>query len=220
MYQDGRVLFVAAQETPVTRLDPRLLPGARQVLATHGLSGLTLERLSSASGVSRMTLHRRGVSLPQVVEALVADAGQEYLRAVLPPLTGPGDAATRLEAVLQATFAAAERHLPLLAGMFARPDSVFHDRPGPDTRPDAPVASTAVFTAPFARLLQDGAADGSLRAVRDLDVSAAALFNVAGWGYVHLRHSQHWDADHAADAVLDLVLPGLHARPSGRGGTT
>jgi len=209
MYQDDRVLFMVAQEGSPVASDPRLLLGARQVLAEHGLSGLTLERLSASSGVSRMTLHRRRVTLPEVVEALVADAGREYLTAVLPALTGPADAAARLRLVLLATFGVADRHLPLLAGLFHRPDSIFHDPQPEAAGPDAAIASTDLFTGPLSRILRDGAADGSLRAVRDPDLSAAALFNVAGWGYVHLRHAQHWPHGMAADAVLDLVLPGL-----------
>lgn len=207
------MLIVPAQET-VTSFDPRLLPGAQQVLADAGLSGLTLERLSAASSVSRMTLHRRGVTVPQVVEALIADAEREYLEAVLPALTGSGNAAERLRAVLLATFHAADRHLPLLAGLFSRPDSVFHDTPTSQEPGDAPVASTDLFTAPIARLFRDGTADHSLRTVADPDVAAATLFNIAGWGYVHLRHAQRWTSQQAGDAVLELVLPGLLPSPN------
>lgn len=195
---------------PEQAVDPRLLVGARRVVAEHGLTGLTLERLAAASGISRMTLHRRGVTVPGIVEALLADIGQEYLTAVLPALTGPADAGTRLRDVLFAIFGVADRHLPLLAGLYPRADSVFHDPPGRDAA-DGAVPSTTLFTAPIERLLRDGAADGTLRAVEDPAVTAAALFNVAGWGYVHMRHAQRWPADRAAAAVLDLMLPGLGA---------
>lgn len=184
---------------------PQLLPAARAVLAEHGLSGLTLERLSGASGISRMTLHRKGVTLSDVVDALVADTGQRYLSAVLPALTVPGTAAERLCAVLTAMFVVADDHLPLLAGLFARPDSVFHD----SAADGEPVGTSELFTRPIARLLRDGALDHSLRAVDDPDTTAAAIFNVAGWGYVHLRHAQRWTAEQAAASILEIVLPGL-----------
>lgn len=217
MYHNVRVSIVSSQAGTVAAPDRRLLAGARQVLAEHGLSGLTLERLSAASGMSRMTLNRRRVTVPAVVAALVADAGREYLAAVLPAVTGRGDAATRLRAVLLAMFTVADRHLPLLAGMYHRPDSVFHEPASPaypGGSDDARIASTGLFTGPLSRLLRDGATDGSLRVVPDPDASATALFNVAGWGYVHLRHAQRWTGEEAAQAVLDLVLPGLATRAS------
>jgi AcrR family transcriptional regulator len=192
-------------------LDPRLLAGAQRVLASHGLSGLTLERLAAASGVSRMTLHRRHVTQATVVAALVGYAGREYLAEVMPALTSADDAATRLRAVLTATCVVADRHLHLLAGLFSQAESPFH-APADATAPGREVATEQLFTAPLARLLRDGAADGTLAGVPDPDETATALFNVAGWGYVHLRHAQRWPAQRARAAILDLVMPGLLPR--------
>lgn len=205
MYQNGTVMFVSAQGQPIATLLPKLIPGARAVLEHHGLAGLTLERLCSASGVSRMTLHRRDISLDDVVDALLADTAQQYLAAIIPALTRSGTAAERLRAALEATFAVADRHLPLLAGLYARPDSPFHEAASPDLA----VTTRGLFTQPLARLLRDGAVDRSLRGVDDPDGAAEALFNVAGWGYVHLRHAQRWPREHAAKAVLELLVPNL-----------
>jgi AcrR family transcriptional regulator len=209
MYQYVMLVCVNVQALAPVAQYPQLLPAARVVLADHGLSGLTLERLSTASGVSRMTLHRKGITRSDVVDALLADTSQRYLSAVLPALTVPGTAAERLRAVLIAMFAVADDHLPLLAGLFARPDSVFHD---PAAGSD-PVGTSELFTRPIARLLRDGALDHSLRVIDDPDTTAAAIFNIAGWGYVHLRHAQRWTTKKAATSVLDIVLPGLVAGP-------
>ena len=65
--------------------------------------------------------------------------------------------------------------------------------------------------APFAKLLSDGAVDGSLRAQEDVVESATVLFNLAGWGYVQLRHSQRWDRGRARSGVVTLVMQGLGA---------
>ena len=199
---------MTVQGTPETNgapIDPRLLAGAEQVLAEHGLEGVTLERLSAASGLSRMTLHRRRVTTRSVVAALVEAAAGEYLAGVLPALTSTGDAEHRLRAVLVAIFDVADRHLALLAGLFPRPDSVFHEpKAGP-----GPVDTDELFSRPIARLLRDGAADGTLRAVPDPDRAAVVLFNVVGWGYVHLRHAQRWGPEQARADLLDLGLRGL-----------
>lgn len=158
------------------------------------------------------------MALSDVVEALLADTAQQYLNAVLPAMTIPGNAAERLQSVLEATFTVVDDHLALLAGLFARQDSIFHVA----AEGDAPVATSALFTAPLARLLRDGAVDRSLREVDDPDATAAVLFNVGGWGYVHLRHAQRWTREQATHAVLELVLPGLTVerspnRSTGRG---
>ena len=68
------------------------------------------------------------------------------------------------------------------------------------------------FVAPFAKLLADGAADGTLASVPDPVETATVLFNAAGWAYVQLRHSQRWPADRARDGVLALVMAGLEPR--------
>ncbi|MFC3689224.1 hypothetical protein [Aquipuribacter hungaricus] len=131
------------------------------------------------------------------------------LRVVLFPVlasTAPGR--ERLERALAALFQVADRHLPLLAGLFDGDDGVFHDA-ADDT---GALPTAAVFVAPFVRLLADGAADGTL-AVQDDPVEAATvLFNTAGWGYVQLRHSQRWPPERARDGVMALVVGGLLPR--------
>lgn len=218
-YQNGRVMRVSTQDDPrpATALgrsaapaDPRLLAAGREIVAAHGLRGLTLDRLASASGISRMTLHRHGITTAQIAEALVDDAADQYLAAVLPPLTGPGDAHTRIEAVLQAMFVVADNNLLLLASLYAHPDSVFHNA----ADGSAEVTTNDVFTRPLARLLRDGALDDTLRQVGDPEATATTLFNIAGWGYIHLRYAQRWPPERASAAVLDLVLRGLTSTAS------
>jgi len=187
--------------------DEDLLDAAGTVLARHGTAGLTLARVAEAAGTSRMTLHRRGVSVPSLVAGLGARAARELLEALYPALVGTSDARTRLEQALHATFDVADRHLPLLAGLFASDEGVFHDEP--DAGGALPTAEA--FVAPYAKLLLDGARDGSLRPLEDAAETAAVLFNTAGWGYVQLRYSQRWPAARARDGVLALVLRGLEA---------
>ena len=49
---------------------PHIVDAARHVLAQDGLAAATLERISAAAGVSRMTLHRHGVSKQDILRAV------------------------------------------------------------------------------------------------------------------------------------------------------
>jgi len=204
---NGQHLARAAleQAIPASDVDDVLLEAAGAVIAEHGLGGLTLARLADVAGVSRMTLHRRNITIAHVVTALSVRAAGELRDAVFPALVGTDPADRRLRLALEAMCGVADRHLPLLAGLFAADDGVFHAEPD-DT---GALPTDAIFVAPFAKLLADGAADGSLVAVGDPTEVATVLFNVAGWGYVQLRHAQRWSAERARNGVLDLVLLGL-----------
>lgn len=193
----------SAAPSPVLPED--LLDAAAAVVAAHGFRGLTLERLAAGAGTSRMTLHRRRITVPAVVAGLTARALAELQNRAFTALVGPGTAAARLDRTLRAVFAVADDHLPLLAGLFADDGGIFHAPPAAD----GSLPTLDVFVAPLARLLLDGALDGSLRVVDDVTETATVLFNTAGWGYVQLRHAQGWPAPRASDGVLDLVLAGL-----------
>ena len=139
-------------------IDAQLIDGARRALERHGWQGATLQRLADEAGVSRMTLHRHGVSR-EVLLAALADADH---------------------------------------------NAIFHEE-GPRglTRP--------AFTEPIRRLLQDGAADGSL-AADDPEETATLLLNLVSWTYRHLRRGHGWDAERARDGVLRIALDGVAAR--------
>jgi AcrR family transcriptional regulator len=182
-------------------LESSLLDATVAAIARWGLPALTLERVAAEAGMSRATIYRRGVTREQLVAALTEQAADTFRAAMWPALTGAGTAAQRLHTALIAICAAADAHLPLLAAMFLAHGEVFH-RPGPDA------LLVDVFAEPFERLLRDGAADGTLRALPPT-LTATVLFNTVGWGYIHLRAGHHWDPQPARDAVLDLVLHGL-----------
>lgn len=192
----------------VVVLDAAVLDAASAVVAAHGTSGLTLARVADAAGTSRMTLHRRGATVPGLLAGLSLRAAAELKDALFPALTGTGPARDRLVQALEATFAVADRHLPVLAGLFAADAGVFHAEA--DVTGALPTADP--FVAPFVKILADGAADGTLAAQPDPAEAAAVLFNAAGWGYVQLRHSQRWPAERARDGVLTLVMAGLAQR--------
>jgi AcrR family transcriptional regulator len=185
-------------------VDIRLLDGARRTVERHGWSGLTLQRVADAAGVSRMTLHRRGVSRDVLLAALGEQLERDYREALWPALTAPGTPLERLELALSSLCDVVDRNLELLDALgHAERDAVFHEDP-------KPALTKAVFTEPVRRLLADGAADGSLR-VPDPEEAATVLFNLVGHTYRHLRIGHGWGPDRARAAVIDLALHGVVA---------
>lgn len=177
------------------------LDAGRRVLALHGYHGATAERLAKAAGVSRVTLHRRGVTKDAILDALTEAALQSYREALWPALTAPGSAAERLEMALSALLAQAEENMELLLALRSRTDEVFHE--------EAEEALTrSVFSEPFERLLRDGIADGTLRKV-EVEETATVLFNLVGWTYIHLRSGHHWSIERARENVLAIALHGV-----------
>ncbi|MEO6317784.1 MAG: TetR/AcrR family transcriptional regulator [Acidimicrobiales bacterium] len=191
-------------------IDKGIVDAAQALVVGAGLSSLTIDRLAAASGTSRMTLHRRGIKRTNVVDALVQRAGEAYVAALWPALTAPGTGAERLAMALDAICATADDNLALFSGLFGEPDSPFHRTGGHDE--DRETAD--LFVDPLARLLRDGALDGTIAAAPDVGETAAVLFNLAGWGYIHLRHAQGWSAARARPAVIAFALAAVGVAPS------
>ena len=181
-----------------------ILEAARRAFASHGYGGATIERIAAEAGVSRVTLHRHGVTKDALLGQLVEQATGDYRAAMWPALTGDGPAAGRLADALGALCEVAERHMALLVALRAQSDGIFH------VPEDDGAMTRSVFTEPLEKLLRDGAADGSLRAVEALE-TATVLFNLVGWTYIHLRTGHGWKPDRAREATLDPVLHGLLA---------
>jgi hypothetical protein len=116
------------------------------------------------------------------------------------PWSGPGDQPWRLDQALDALFGLIGAHLPLLLAS----DQVFRRAK----------AASINFNEPFARLFEDGIADGSLAPPGDDAVEAAELlFNTVCWSYVRLRGRHRWSAERARQGLRRLMTPGLGAVP-------
>ncbi len=188
--------------TPQRASDAALLDAGRQAVARHGVAGATLERIAEAAGVSRTTLHRRGVSRETILTRLGEEAAEAYRNALWPALTSAGSGRERLDLALTALCEVAESNLELLLALGSQTDAVFHEEGADQAMTRSP------FTEPLERLLRDGAADGTLR---DLDPGeyATVLFNLVGWTYLHLRARHGWPAARARKATLDIALHGV-----------
>lgn len=182
-------------------VDEQMRSAGRRAFARWGYAGATVERIAAEAGLSRVTLHRRGIDRDAILAALAEEADDAYRLALWPALTGSGSGRERIELALAALCAAAEAELDVLLALRGQRDALFHDRSDRGTR--------AIFVDPLARLLRDGAADRSLRPIGDPDTAATVLFNQVGTTYLHLRSEHGWPADRCRDALLELALHGL-----------
>lgn len=181
-----------------------IVEAARHVMANDGLAAATLERISAAAGVSRMTLHRRGLSKADIVGAIGRRLERDYREAMWPALVSKGIGRQRLRRAVEALCEVTEDNRATLGAMSAAArDQIYHD-PGPGR------LTRKVFVEPLERLLLDGAADGSL-APRDPDETATLLFNAVCHTYAHLRVEHGWTAERARRGVTELVMSGVTA---------
>jgi AcrR family transcriptional regulator len=189
----------------VSEVPAHIVDAARHVLAEDGLEAATLERISAAAGVSRMTLHRRGVSKQDILRALAVQFEADHRREMWTALVAPGTARERLTLALELQCGLTERNLATLEALSAAARATIFHEPGPAA------LTRGVFVEPLERILRDGAADGSLAEV-DPSETATVLYNTVAHTYRHLRQGHGWSAERAREGVVRLVMQGLVAR--------
>jgi AcrR family transcriptional regulator len=185
-------------------LERALIDRIRAGLGARDWSAVTMSDLAAAAGVSRMTLHRRGVGKDDVLEQLGRRLEEEQRDALVEVLAAVGPARERLRRALEALCDVDERYLPVLSALGSRLDAIYHE-PG---APGEPVLTRARFTDGVRRLLEDGRLDGSVQ-VEDPELAATLVYNAVGHTYRHMRMGHRWPAADARRRVVDLVVDGL-----------
>lgn len=182
--------------------DEVLVEGALRAVARHGWRETTLERIAQECGVSRVTLHRHGISKEGVFRLFVARYERAYRDAMWPVLTAQGDGRTRLALALGALCDVEEQHLDLMGALDEDANArLFHEEPSGEA------LSRSEFTGPLVRLLEEGMADRSIRPL-DADETATVLMNVVGRTYRHLRVHHRWGVERSRATVLDVLERG------------
>lgn len=158
----------------------RILDGARCAIDRYGWQRMTAERIAEQAVVSRVTLHRHGLTKETILARLAEEAARPLPRGDLAGADWGRAGDKRLARALETLCGLAEENLGLLIALDARADAaVFHeDR-------DEEALSRDVFTV------------------------ATVLFNLVGWTYIHLRSGHRWKPKRAREATLDLALNGL-----------
>lgn len=202
-------MVILAGMAPAAAITPDLLDAVEQVVEKHGWAGTTAELIAEAAGINRTTLYRRGLTKEQLLAEAATAAAAEFRAAALAPLTNPGTARERLDQLLDALFDLADRHLGLLAGLYDGPTAMFHLNIGSSD----PTALTRLeYTEPFARILYDGQADGTLTST-DPSEDGELIFNTAGWTYIHFRRSHGWTPARARAAVSRITSATFLSHP-------
>jgi AcrR family transcriptional regulator len=185
-------------------LAPERLDRVRDQLRERDWREVTTEELAQAVGLSRMTLHRRGIGKDVVLTQLGRLLESEYHDAMLPALVSTASGVERLCLALRALCGVSERYLGLLDALGRATAIVFHDEG------EGPVLTRVTFTDGLRRILEDGVADGTLR-VDDPDETATLLFNATGWTYRHMRTGHRWTPDQARERLVSLLVGGVSA---------
>lgn len=188
-------------------IDDGLLDAVARVLEASGMRGLTISAVADEAAVSRVTLHRRGITVDDLVVGVLGRASDDLRASLWPAVTSNGDAATRLGDGLEVLCQVAERHAPVLTAFFGEPARPLPDRPGRTT--------SFEFIELFERLLRDGQLDGTL-AVEDPAAQATLIANTVCWSYLHMRRAHRWSAERARRQVIDLATASLLPAPTRR----
>jgi AcrR family transcriptional regulator len=185
-------------------LDTAQLDRVRERLRDRDWRDVTVEELADALGMSRMTLHRRGLSKDVLLAQLAGVLEGEYREAILPALVSSAPPRERLREALSALCGVNERYLGLLEALGRASAFVFHEEG------EGPVLTRVTFTDALRRILEDGIADGTLRA-EDPTEMATLLFNATGWTYRHMRTGHRWAPDQVRAQLVSLLLDGVSA---------
>ena len=184
-----------------------VIDAARRLAADGRLRSTSMEELAREAGVSRVTLYRHGATRAAVVDGAARAAGPGGARGAVAG-AGRRRHGARAPARPRSASSATPTSEPRAAGRRSAPglnDEIYHE-PGDEalTRPE--------FTAPFRRLLLDGAGDGTLRAVDDVDEAATVRLQRGRSGRtLHLRRRHRWSAERARRAVVGMALDGVRA---------
>ena len=178
---------------------------AAELFADSGLDGTKMEEIAAATGVPKATLYYYFEGKEDILAFLFQEVLGEVGEAIERALHGAGSAADRLHAAVVAhlrvmeAFPAASRALQFDLGRAARIPQI-NDR-----------IETA-FRGPIRRLLEEGAADGSLRAMPHPRLVAVAILGTVttvGINTIGLGSSR--PLEEIADDIMAFVLHGVAA---------
>ena len=178
---------------------------AAELFAESGLDATKMEDVASATGVPKATLYYYFEGKEDILAFLFSEILDEVARAIDDAVRTEGTAADRLRAAIVAhlrvfeAFPAASRALQFDLGRAARIPHI-------DERIEA------AYRRPLRRLLEEGADDGSLRAVEHPRLVAIAILGaVTTVGINAITLGRARPVEEIADVVIDVVLRGVAA---------
>lgn len=177
--------------------------GAAELIADRGLDATKMEDIAAATGVPKATLYYYFEGKEDILAFLFGEILDEVAAAVEQATQAGGDAVDRLRALVLAhlrifeRYPAASRALQFDLGRAAR-------------TPEINERIEAAFRAPLRTLLEEGAADGSLRPVEHPGlVATAVLGSITTVGINAIALGSRRSADEVADDLVPFVLRGV-----------
>jgi TetR/AcrR family transcriptional regulator len=189
---------------------PAAIVGSEAVMAEtfveRGFEATRMEDLAEATGVPKATLYYHFRGKDEILAWLLRSMLSALGEAVAEAASGRGTARRRLEAVVRAQLRVmAERPAScriLIAGL------------GRAARMSELAEGVGLaFHAPVLRLLDDGAADGSWRKIKDPATVSSSIFGAVLIPALHtLIAGQPLDPDQVAPPILRFIFTGLTGR--------
>jgi AcrR family transcriptional regulator len=186
--------------------DERVLDAVDRIIERDGLRGLSISSIADEAGISRVTMHRRGISVADCLVGVLVRASDDLRASLWPVATGSGDAAGRLDVGLRVLCEVAERHAGVVIRFFGEPNLPIPGRPGRTT--------SLEFIELFERLLRDGVADGTLSVI-DPAREATLIANTVFWIYLHMTRAHGWPSDEATERAIAMATGTVRADPRG-----
>lgn len=183
----------------------RKVLGAAGLFAESGLDGTKMEEIAGTTGVPKATLYYYFDGKEDILAYLFNEVLDEVGRAVDGALRSEGTAAQRLRAAIAA-------HLLVFERLPAASQALQFDLGRAARIPHIDERIEEAFRRPVRRLLDEGAADGSLRAVAHPRLVAVAILGaVTTVGINAISMGPTRPLDDIVDDVVSFVLQGVEA---------
>jgi TetR/AcrR family transcriptional regulator len=179
------------------------LPKAADLIAERGLDQTKIEELAEVTGIPKATLYYYFAGKEEILVFLLRDLLTQVAGAVAIALEGEGSGRDRLSAVVQAQFEVMADQPSVWRALIA-------DLGRAGRMPEIAAMVADAYYTPLQQLLEEGAADGSLRAVEDAPATAMAVFGaVTVVGLHYLMSGEPLDPDALTRRISELILRGI-----------
>jgi AcrR family transcriptional regulator len=196
--------LVAMREVPA-EMAAKLKAAAGDLLASF--DDVQMHDIAVAAGVARSSLYYYFANKDDVLAYFMRSMLEELTQSTAAAANGPGDAPTRLGAVIRAQLEHLNNHpsaSQLLIANLGRAGKL----------PDIAARVNEGFDEPVRRLLVEGAADGTLRTLANAELGATALFGaVLVIGLRCLVVEGHIDVDRVTEQIGPMFWHGIAPTP-------
>ena len=178
---------------------------AIELLAEHGVDGLTMDRLADSAGVAKGSLYSLFRSKRGMVQFIHDKAVEPFMTAMKETIATPRTAPEKLEAILRMWF----EHFAAKRGVF---DFLFNDPRSRDVVEASKPTARAEAVENLEMIFEQGAAEGSFR---PLDAGRTAEMFVGAVSFIieeQLMRKEDRPADESVGSVMNLFLEGLAPR--------